>query len=424
MSSTKTSATPQATEFLVELLADPDAVIRADEKTWMQMAREATYQGVLPLFHARIRRLQPGTVPTAVATAVTDRYARAAIWSSLIFRELDLISSTLAARDIPVLILKGLHLAADVYDDRALRTMGDLDIMVPRERLGDACRALADAGFDVPAVDNLDEYCQTNSHLPRMTPPGGRGLGLEVHWTIELPTNPFDISPAELWAGARPLDVNGRAVLVLSPEHLLLHLCLHACYHHRFSHTPLKQLCDIAVVLRRYQGEMDWELLAGTAERWGIQSFVRFTIMLACEVMGSQVPDTIRSLPAVQDEERLLESARAYILNCTMAMPTALTSAIRSRSWTRRLRTTARHIFPPPGRMAAIYDLPHPSPRVFVMYLVRPFDLLVRKGRLTLELVLPGRAGQRMRSTEQHRFLLKTALSSWTQAAGRTSGGG
>ncbi|HEX6308286.1 MAG TPA: nucleotidyltransferase family protein [Longimicrobiales bacterium] len=408
----------EAPEILLQLLADPDIVIRTDEMTWTAVAREAMRQGVLPLLHARGRRLPEGTVPAAVAAAVRDSSTRMALWSAVILRELDLIAGTLAARDIPVLLLKGIHLAADVYDAPALRTMGDIDIMVPRDQLADAWQALTDAGFQGDAVTDLDEYCRTNNHLPRMAPPAGRGVGLEVHWTIELPTSPFDIRHAELWADARPLRVNDRDVLVLSPEHLILHLCLHACYHHRFDHTPLKQLCDIAVALRRYHGDIDWDVLVGTAERWRVQTFIRFTLLLTRELFGSELPDAIHSLPADAEEARLLGNARAYILNCTMTMPAAFTKVVRARSWRRSVRAAFVHLFPRPARIAAIYGLPRHSRRVPLWYLLRPFDLLLRRGRTTLELVLPGRTRRRMRDTERHRALLKTSLRGWARAAG------
>ena len=412
-----TSATPEAAELLVELLADPAVVIQTDEATWLSIAREASRQGVLPLFHARIRELPAGSVPATTTQAVHERYVQLALQSALIFRELDLIARTLAERDIPVMLLKGLHLAADVYDVPAMRTMGDIDVMVPRDRLADAALALAAAGFDSPPVADLDEFCRTNSHLPRMEPPDGRGVGVEVHWTIELPTSPFDIRPPDLWASARTLTINNRSVHVLSPEHLVLHLCLHACFHHGFGHTPLKQLCDIAATLRRYQTQIDWDVVVGTAERWGIQSFVRFTLLLTRELLRVDVPKAIDVLPADADEARLIENARAFILNCTLTMPVALSRVVRARTWTGRLHRAAVNIFPPPARIAAIYGLPPTSRRVYLWYVWRPFDLLLRKGRLTLELLLPGRTGQRMRYTEQNRALLKTSLRKWAQAA-------
>lgn len=419
LSGTKTTATPEAAELLVQLLAGAgaDAVAATDDGTWMAMAHEAARQGVLPLIHARIASYPAGTVPAEVTAVVRERYSIIALWSALIFRELGVIVDALAAHGIPVVLLKGLHLAATVYDVPALRAMGDLDIMVPRDRLADASRALAEAGFDTTEVSDLDEFCLTNCHLPRMAPPDGRGLGVEVHWTIELPTSPFDIRPAELWASARSFQVNGRDVLVLSPEHLILHLCLHACYHHRFDHTPLKQLCDIAVTLRRFDGQIDWDVLAGTAERWGIHSFVRFTLLLTRELLDVEVPETINSLPADADEARLLENARAYIMNCTIAMPVAFKSMVRAGSWPQRFRAAAVHMFPSPARMAAIYGPPRSPVSLALLYFWRPLDLLRRKGWLTLELLLPGRTRRRMRYTERNRVLLKNSLNTWAREA-------
>lgn len=409
--------TSEAAELLIQLLADPDVVLQQNAATWMSIAREAARQGVLPLLYARMRTLPAGTVPAEVLRLVNERYIELALQSALIFRELEIIATALADRGIPVMLLKGLHLAVDVYQARPQRTMGDIDIMVPRDRLADAEQALAAAGFGVQPVADLDDFCRTNPHLPRMTPPLGRGVGVEVHWTIERPTSPFDIRHEELWEHARTVNVDGRVMHVLSPEQLALHLCLHACFHHRFEHTPLKQLCDLAVLLKRYGTELDWDVLIGTAQRWRVGSFVRFTLLLTHDLFGVEVPKSVRALSADAEEARLLENARAFILNCTIAVPTAFQHALRARSLPKRFSGTAVHVFPPPARLAAIYNLPRGSARVFLWYLVRPFDLLMRKGRMTLELLMPGRTRRRLRYSEENRALLKQSLRKWAHAA-------
>ena len=411
------TATPEAAELLIQLLADPKLVLHRDAATWMSIAREGARQGVLPLVHARLRAQPPGAVPAEVLNIVNERYIELALQSSLIFRELADIATALGDRGVPLMLLKGLHLAVDVYDARPLRTMGDIDIMVPRDRLADAERALAAAGFGVQPVADLTDFCRTNPHLPRMAPPRGRGIGVEVHWTIERPTSPFDIRHEELWAHARTIDVDGRAMHVLTPEHLALHLCLHACFHHRFEHTPLKQLCDLAVLLKRYREEIDWDVLIGTAERWRVGPFVRFTLLLTHELLGAEVPNAIQALPADPEEARLLENARAFILNCTIAVPTAFRQAVRARSLPKRMSAAAGHLFPPPARMAAIYNLRRGSARMFAWYLVRPFDLLLRKGRMTMELLMPGRARRRLRYSEENRAMLKQSLREWAHGA-------
>ncbi|HEX6064698.1 MAG TPA: hypothetical protein VFZ04_10790, partial [Longimicrobiales bacterium] len=146
-------------------------------------------------------------------------------------------------------------------------------------------------------------------------------------------------------------------------------------------------------------------------------SFVRFTLLLTHELFGAEVPNSVQALPADADEARLLENARAFILNCTMAVPTAFQHALRARSLPKRFSGTAVHVFPPPARLAAIYNLPRGSARVFLWYLVRPFDLLMRKGRMTLELLMPGRTRRRLRYSEENRALLKQSLRKWAHAA-------
>ena len=67
--------------------------------------------------------------------------------------------------------------------------------------------------------------------------------------------------------------------------------------------------------------------------------------------------------------------------------------------------------------MAAIYNLRRGSARMFAWYLVRPFDLLLRKGRMTMELLMPGRARRRLRYSEENRAMLKPSLREWAHGA-------
>ncbi len=52
-----------------------------------------------------------------------------------------------AARNIPVMALKGVALHALVYEDEAERPLSDVDLLVPPRHHADAVRALEDAGF-------------------------------------------------------------------------------------------------------------------------------------------------------------------------------------------------------------------------------------------------------------------------------------
>jgi hypothetical protein len=67
--------------------------------------------------------------------------------------------------------------------------------------------------------------------------------------------------------------------------------------------------------------------------------------------------------------------------------------------------------------MCAIYGVPPSSPRLYLSYALRPFDLLLRRGRLTLALLLPGQGRRRMRYREQNRVRLRASLRNWAETA-------
>ena len=55
-----------------------------------------------------------------------------------IYQQLDAVLEAAPRYDLDPIVLKGAHLAAHVYADRALRPMNDIDLLFQPERLADA----------------------------------------------------------------------------------------------------------------------------------------------------------------------------------------------------------------------------------------------------------------------------------------------
>ena len=120
---------------------------------------------------------------------------------------------------VRVIVLKGAHLGNLVYGSPALRTMGDLDLMVRRDQLSVAERLLARLGY-TPLYEPLKQMDFTNHHHTRpLSRPGG--IRIDVHWNIERPTAPVQADLDGIWHRAVAARIAGVDVLVLSPEDLV-----------------------------------------------------------------------------------------------------------------------------------------------------------------------------------------------------------
>lgn len=260
---------------------------------WAALAARAAADDVgALLLHRLERRGLDGHVPAAHHLALAEARRAAGEANARLFAELGAVVDGLG--DIPVVVLKGAYLAGALYEHPSLRSMEDIDLLVPRGRLGDAARVLEAMGYGHLTPEHMRGVFALNHHLPPFSRPGATVI--ELHWSIDAlcaradggaPVSPFDIDVDALWAGARPARVAGHEVLALSPEDLLLHLCVHAGFHHGL-HVAMRRLCDVALVAASER--MDWARLAETGRRWRAEPLAGVLLRLARDLLGAPVP--------------------------------------------------------------------------------------------------------------------------------------
>jgi hypothetical protein len=360
----------------------PGGPTRATPSEWAEVLRQARDNGVVPLLYQRLTTAPPLVeTPPAVLEDLRTLAMRSAAQSLHIVAELRVVLETLQRQGVAVIVLKGAHLGQLVYGSFALRTMCDLDVLVRREDLDRAAAALAGAGYTpqydgVEAVDYLHHH-----HLRPMARPGG--IKVEIHWTIAQPGAPFEVDLPGLWARARPADIAGVDVLVLAPEDLLIHLCLHASFGHRFR-FGLRALWDIREVVRHYQADLDWDVVARRARELEIGRYMYLTLRLARELLAADLPAAaIEPLEPAGFRPEVLTWARTCVFTTETE---AAVSPSMAKLWTARpLRTKlsvlGQTLFPSRTAMARIYGTRAASPWIYLYYAARGADLLLRYGR-------------------------------------------
>ena len=321
--------------------------------------------------------------PESTLKRLRPAYRDIALRNAVFFRQTSRITKELDARGIPVMLLKGLHLARYTYADPAMRSMADVDIMVPRNRLAEAEQIFLEQGYGPTPRPDLEEFCSWSNHLAKLTKPNAPVF--EVHWGIERPTSPFRIDLDGLWARSRTESLEGAAVQVMSHEDLLLHLVLHASYHHRFDRSAFKGLYDIHAVVVRHRDEIDWKALGERAVEWGASGFLFSTLRLTTELLGTPVPASlVRSLPHEREDEEIIEIARRYILMPGQRLPKVYVKLARSQSVGERANLLVQHVFLPRSRMERVYGLRRGTRLLWPFYIYRLGELLVKRGSLPL----------------------------------------
>src|SRR5882724_7151630 len=159
------------------------------DRDWELVVQESTVQGVTPLLYHRLQAASSSAiVPARIHGRLRDLAVQCAMESLRLYRELAEILGALRAEGIAVIVLKGAYLAEAVYDDRALRSMRDVDIMVRKYDLARVEAKLLKIGHS--RLSDRRDFSSCH-HLHPVIKPGG--VPIELHWTIESPTEPFDI---------------------------------------------------------------------------------------------------------------------------------------------------------------------------------------------------------------------------------------
>jgi len=392
--------------WLALLRGEVPAGVRLSRPEWLRLADEATRHHLRGITYRRLADSPlAADVPAAVQEQLRPFYVATATRNAIHFRQISQLVTALAARDIPVMLLKGIHLARFVYAEPGLRSMHDVDLMVPRDQLAEAEQVFLASGYGPLPRPDLVARCAWSNHLAKLEKPGGPVV--ELHWSIERPTSPFRVDLDGLWQRSRGGTLDGAAVRLLAPEDLLLHLSLHLSYHHRFERAALKGLVDIATVIAVHGHELDWAALAARATAWGASGYLYTSLRLARQVTAAPVPaEFLAALPHERADEEVVAVAERYILMLEADLPPVFLALARDVSpggWARRL---AAAVFLPRARMEQVYGLRPGTALVYPYYGLRAASLLWTRGRVLLHALFGTRTMQRTLDHDRDRELL------------------
>jgi hypothetical protein len=273
---------------LVRVLAQPDGA--AAIENWTSLLAAARAESLLGTLAYRVEgQALPPKVEAILAAARADAaQGRAqALW------EAEMARRALAPLGVPVILLKGTAYAGAALPPSLGRSIGDLDILVPRPGLPEVERALLAHGWEWVKDDAYDDsYYRSWMHeLPPLIHQE-RDRMIDVHHTI-LPLTARRTPDAEALVEARrPLE-NGLSIL--SPADMVVHAAAHLFADGDLA-GGLRNLWDIDRLLRHFAAaDPDfWQRLHQRAGRHQMLSPVLRAGRIANELYGTPVPESWR----------------------------------------------------------------------------------------------------------------------------------
>lgn len=212
--------------------------------------------------------------------------------------EVDRIGLALAATGVPLILLKGAAYTMAGLDCGQGRLYSDVDILVPKEKIGEVEVALMTHGWGINGYDAYDQryYRQWMHELPPMQH-RRRDTTIDVHHAI-LPQTARVHPDADKLRAAAVAITGAESLYMLAPVDLVLHSAVHLFYGEEFRHG-LRDLIDLHRLLLQL-GEADdfWSCLARRAEQLELQRPLYYALRYCSMLMGTPVPAAWPGLPA------------------------------------------------------------------------------------------------------------------------------
>ncbi|MBP5208073.1 MAG: nucleotidyltransferase family protein [Clostridia bacterium] len=243
---------------------------------WASLLKEAEMQTVFPIVFSVVEPYLPDELSK---TAKTGYFVHLASSMRNAHQHGEL-HKLLSEHGLPYVIIKGMA-SASYYPDPFLRSMGDVDFLVPKDKLEETKKLLTGEGYS--AKENSRHHSHIAFHR-------GKEI-LEMHW------EPNGLPEGEKYEICRQYldDMIERSVLyeirderfmIPDPFHHGLILLLHTATHMINTGIGLRHLCDWAVFAGKLKDEEFRALFEEKLKAAGLWRFAQLLTQLATRYLG------------------------------------------------------------------------------------------------------------------------------------------
>lgn len=339
-----------APDRVVQALRTPVAVRALSPVQWDQLLRQARRADLLARLAWLLRR--DGLFDAAPAPAQALLRAAEILNAAQLLevqRELLHLQTALAPLRLQPVLLKGAAYLAAQAPCIPGRSFNDIDLLVPKDRIGEVEAHLMMGGWMTTHLDAYDQryYRQWMHEIPPMMHTD-RGSVLDVHHAILPDTAHVQPDSRLLLADARP-SAAMPAFRVLSPVDMLLHSMTHLLHNDELSHG-LRDLSDIDMMVRHHAADDGfWSALGARAEQLGLGRTLHQGLTAAVEVLGTPVPMAARMSARRHAASAWQDRGLAWLWRQALRSPHASCRTVGSAAAEGLLYIRAHALRMPPG---------------------------------------------------------------------------
>ncbi|MDD5595393.1 MAG: nucleotidyltransferase family protein [Candidatus Omnitrophica bacterium] len=259
---------------------------------WGKIKKIADKQKLTPLVYANLNKTGLfNSVPQEVRESIKQVYLanlqRNLVLEKEIFRILELAS----AKNIRIILLKGLALIYTLYNDHALRIMVDADMFIKREDFLPLKNIFLQLNYQTNEKE-AQNYDQQNQYELMFSKKAFKEqcIFVDLHWKL-LPSRPYLLDLPLVWERVQKISISGREFFSLSSEDNFLYLTLHLRRHVR--DLILNSVVDIAELLKTKEKMLDWDYIKDNARKNHFFSSVYFVLYLCRETLDLQLSEEL-----------------------------------------------------------------------------------------------------------------------------------
>ncbi len=248
------------------------------EMEWHLLAQKAYSEGVASFLYRQLSQSENfASVPEETRDFLRRIYIGTSMQNHLIFKELEILTRLFHEVGIAVVALKGISLALTVYPDMGLRPMGDIDLLIPKEKLTKAVEIAKSLDYQITIPEASAGLRDLLNHEICLQKSGNQPVILELHHSLVADkTYSYAVPVDWFWGQTETLVASSKKhnfenLLMLKPEAQILYASSHAMLQQGGSKTPLRWFYDGDRLIRHYKDRINWDLLLSQAKifEWG-----------------------------------------------------------------------------------------------------------------------------------------------------------
>lgn len=253
---------------------------------WPRLLILAEEHGVIGHLAAGLRGFDLAVVPQDVEAALLERQRAQNFLTLRLTAELFHLLELFSAKKIPALVIKGPVLAVQAYGDPAIRSYGDLDLLVQQGAVRRATEAMLASGYqaavplsaiDAGKIPGQYLFSKANSNLL-----------VELHNDFTLRYFPRRLPIEDFFARQICVRVDAHEVPSVSVEDQLVLICVHGAKHFW---ERLSWIVDVAGLVT--QSGIDWDRAMESAKAVRAEHLLYTGLRLGADLLHTRLPEKI-----------------------------------------------------------------------------------------------------------------------------------